>query len=142
MPDHQEHVLGTVDGIEIVLRALRCTDEGVTVELYGRANALTEQLDATFQAAWDEWEPVAIDAKRRGVRAPDPPTQPGTRLSDIPMTLSDDAGTAYEWRGSQAAGTGTEWDALRHFAPPPPPEATLLTVAIDGADARPYSMSL
>jgi hypothetical protein len=137
-----EHVLGTVDGIEIVLRALRCTDERVTVDVYGRANALTEELDAAYRAAWDEWEPVAIDAKRRGVRPPDPPTQPGTRLNDIRMWVSDDAGTAYRWQGSQAAGTGTEWDALRRFAPAPPPEATSLTVAIDSADARPYSMPL
>jgi hypothetical protein len=137
-----EHLLGTVDGIEIVLRALRCTDEGVTVDLYGRANPTTEQLDAAYRAAWDEWEPVAIDAKKRGVSAPDPPTQPGTRLNAVRMWVSDDVGTAYQWHGSQAAGTGTEWDALRHFAPAPPPEATLLTIAIDTADARPYSMAL
>jgi hypothetical protein len=137
-----EHVLGTVEGIEIVLRELRCTEEGVTVDLSGRANATTEQLDAAYRAAWDEWEPVAIDAGKRGVRPPDPPTQPGVRLNAIPMTLSDDAGTAYRWRGSQAAGTGTEWDALRRFVPSPPPQATSLTVAIDSADARPYSMPL
>ena len=48
-----EHVLGTVDGIEIVLRALRCTDERVTVDLYGRAHgpaaeatALTVAIDS------------------------------------------------------------------------------------------------
>jgi secreted protein with Ig-like and vWFA domain len=52
-----EHVLGTVDGIEIVLRALQCTDDGITVDLYGRANALTERLDAAFA----DWEQVAID---------------------------------------------------------------------------------
>jgi hypothetical protein len=137
-----EHVLGTVEGIEIVLRELRCTEDGVTVDLYGRANTITEQLDAAYRAAWEEWEPVVIDAKKRGVRPPDPPAQPGARLNAIRMWLTDDVGTAYRWHGSQAAGTGTEWDALRRFAPAPPPQATSLTVAIDSADARPYSMQL
>jgi hypothetical protein len=39
-------VLGSVDGIEVVLRGVRCTSDGVVIHLYGRPSERTDRLDA------------------------------------------------------------------------------------------------
>jgi hypothetical protein len=85
--------LGAADGIEIVLDAVECKADRVTVRFHGRASALTERLDASYRAAFAAWEPLAIAAKQRGERAPDPPRQPGEMLNDVALIVSDDAGT-------------------------------------------------
>ena len=125
--------LGEVDGIEIVLSAVQLDTDGVVVHLHAPRNARRDALDARHEAAVEDWEPVAAAAGRRGDRPPNPPAQPGALLNTIALCLQDDVGTRYRRRGSQAAGTGTEWDAVWRFDPAPPARATQLTVAIDGA---------
>lgn len=135
-------VLGSVDGIEIVLRGVRCTSDGVVMHLYGRRSERTDRLDAEHLAAFEDWAHLAVAAKERGEPPPLPPPQPGERLNGLGLTLRDDVDTTYRWQSSQAGGTGTEWDAVWRFAPGPPPEARELTVAIDSADGRPYTERL
>lgn len=140
-PDLQVH-LGEVDGIEIVLRGVEFTADGVVVHLFARQDALTHELDAAYRTAFEAWAKEAIAARRRGERPPDAPAQPGAMLNEISLRLQDDAGTSYWWRSSQAAGTGTEWDAVWRFEPEPPPEATQLSVALDAASGSVYSLLL
>ena len=71
------------------------------------------------------------DAKTRGERPPDPPEQPGAMLGELGLRLSDDVETCYRRRRAQAAGTGTEWEAIWWFTPAPPPSARRLHIAID-----------
>jgi hypothetical protein len=134
--------LGRFDGIEVVLRDVQCSFDGVVIRLYGRPSELTDRLDADYRAAFEEWAGLAIAAKQRGERPPDPPPQPGELLSRLGLTLRDDVDTTYRWHSTQAAGSGTEWDAVWRFAPGPPPGARELTVALGGADGRPYSRRL
>jgi hypothetical protein len=131
--------LGEADGIEIVLRAVELTPGGVDVHLYARRSALTDALDEAYRIAFEAWETPAIAAARRGEPPPDPPTQPGTMLNAIDLRLHDDADTSYRRLGSQAAGTGTEWDAVWRFGPRPPRGATRLTVSIPGAPGDGYA---
>lgn len=126
-------VLGEIEGIAIVLRAVDVSADGVVVHLGARRNARTDELDCAFETAVEAWELVAVAARHRGQRPPTAPAQPGAMLGDVPLCLHDDAGTDYRWLGGQAAGTGTEWDALRRFGPAPPPQATRLSVSIDGS---------
>jgi hypothetical protein len=135
-------VLGSVDGIEVVLRGVQCTSDGVVIHLYGRPSERRDQLDADYRAAFEEWARVGVAAKERGERPPTPPPQPGERLNGLGLILRDDVDTTYRWQSRQAGGTGTEWDAVWRFAPEPPPEARDLTVAIDSADRRPYPQRL
>jgi hypothetical protein len=134
--------LGSVDGIEVVLRGVQCTSDGVVIHLYGRPSERTDRLDADYRAAFEGWARLAVAAKKRGERAPDPPPQPGELLNGLELTLRDDVNTTYRWQSTQAGGSGTEWDAVWRFTPRPPPEARDLTVAIDSADSRPYSRRL
>jgi hypothetical protein len=134
--------LGSVDGIEVVLRDIQCSSEGVVIRLYGRPSELTHRLDADHRAAFEEWAGLAVAAQERGERPPDPPPQPGELLSRLGLTLRDDVDTTYRWYSTQAAGSGTEWDAAWRFAPGPPPGARELTVAIGSADGRPHSRRL
>jgi hypothetical protein len=135
-------LLGSVDGIQVVLRGVQRTSDGVVVQLYGRPSERTDRLDADYRAAFEEWARLAVAAKERGERPPAPPPQPGELLNGIGLTLRDDVNTPYRRHSRQAGGSGTEWDAVWRFAPGPPPEATDLTVAIDSADGRPYSERL
>jgi hypothetical protein len=88
-------VLGTRDGIEIVLRSVQCTSNGVVIHLYGRPNERTTRLDAEYRAAFEDWAHLAVATKQRGERPPPPPRQPGELLNDLALTLSDDADTTY-----------------------------------------------
>ena len=135
-------VLGSVDGIEVVLRGVQCGSDGVVIHLYGRPSERTDRLDAEYRVAFEEWAGLAVAAKERGERPPPPPPQPGELLNGLGLTVRDDVDTTYRWHSTQAAGSGTEWDAVWRFAPGPPPEARDLTVAIDSADGRPYSRRL
>jgi hypothetical protein len=140
-PSDLEADLGEVAGVEIVLCRVQLTADAVVLHLRGRRSAVTDALDTAYRIAFAAWEPEALAAARRGERPPDPPPQPGTVLSTIALRLHDDARTSYRILGSQAAGTGTEWDAIWRFGPQPPPEATRLSVTIDGTTAG-YSLQL
>jgi hypothetical protein len=140
-PSDLEAELGEVAGIEIVLCRVQFTGDSVAIHLRGRQSAVTDALDAAYRIAFAAWEHEALAAKRRGERPPDPPAQPGEVLSAIALRLRDDARTSYRLLGSQAAGTGTEWDAIWRFGPQPPPGATRLSVTIDGTTAG-YSLLL
>ncbi len=117
---------------------LRRVDVGaeVVVHVDARRNAHTDALDAGFMAAIAEWAAVASELRSRGERPPNPPAQPGELLATMTLSLTDDVGTTYRWNGSQAAGTGTEWNAIWRFVPAPPPDATQLWVAIDDVSGK------
>jgi hypothetical protein len=133
--------LGEIDGIAVILDAVGFADGAIVVHLRARRSMRRDELDAGFQAAFANWEQVASAARERGERPPDPPPQPGALLNAIALRLHDDAGTSYRWLGSQAAGTGTEWDAIRRFGPQPPAEATRLTLTLGDATGG-YSLSI
>jgi hypothetical protein len=116
-------VLGSVDGIEVVLRGVQCGSDGVVIHLYGRPSKRTDRLDAEYRVAFEEWAGLAVAAKERDERPPAPPPQPGELLNGLALTLRDDVDTTYRWHSTQAAGSGTEWDAVWRFAPGPPPES-------------------
>jgi hypothetical protein len=140
-PSELEAELGEVAGIEIVLCGVELTVDTVVIHLRARQSAVTEALDAAHRTALLAWEHELGAAERRGERPPDPPAQPGSVLNAIALRLQDDAKTSYRWLGSQAGGTGSEWDAIWRFGPQPPPEATRLSVTIDGTTAG-YSLQL
>jgi hypothetical protein len=140
-PSELEAELGEVAGIEIVLRRVELTADTVVIHLRARQGALTAALDAAHRTAMEAWEHEMLAARSRGERPPDPPAQPGAVLNAIALRLRDDAKTSYRRLGSQAAGTGTEWDAIWRFGPQPPPGATRLSVTIDGTTAG-YSLQL
>ena len=122
------HVFGSVDDVDVALGSLEVTATGVTLRLHGVEGERTAQLDAEYRAAFEAWAEVL---RRSRDEAGDPPTQPGTRvLTQLPISLTDDAGTRYVPVHGQSAGSGTEWLAEQRFEPVPPAEARCLTVKV------------
>jgi hypothetical protein len=116
-----------LDGVAVFVRAVEIGEQ-IAVRLCARRNARTDALDAAYDAAFEAWASVAVDSKAKGLRPPDPPRQPGAVLGELSVQIFDDVDTAYRWVGTEAAGTGTEWDAAWRFEPLPPPLARLLRV--------------
>src|SRR3954447_21557981 len=119
--------LADVDGITVVLVSVELWTSGMFVRLAGLRSALTDELDAEFDGAMIHWGVLAEDA-RAGSANPPAPRQPGERLMRLPLTVSDDLGTAYTSRNRSAGGSGTEWRSEWRFEPGVPREATRLTV--------------
>lgn len=136
--DGQENLdadLGVIDGVVIVLCRVEI-DAEVAVCIAARPNARTATRDAAHRAAFESWAAEALTFNSRCERPPNPPAQPGEILTAIALSITDDVGTSYRSRSRQAAGTGTEWDAIWRFGPVPPPAATRLWVAIDDLSGK------
>lgn len=78
-----------------------------------------------------QWQAEAR-RQRSGPDAPGPPQQPGARLSDLPLSVSDDVGTRYLSQVRSSGGSGTEWLSQWRFEPGAPLAASTLMIAIEG----------
>ena len=102
------------------------------IRLCAAQNERTRALDVRYATEFEQFTRELGAAKARGGAASRiPPEQPGAVLSRIPLTVSDDLGTAYRSNGRSAGGTGTEWRGEWCLEPGVPATATLLTVRLD-----------
>ncbi len=114
--------LAVVEGMTLVLLSVELWTTSVFLHLAVLRTSETDEQDAAHQRAMDAWG--------AGPRDGDPPAQPGERLTRLPLTLADDAGTRYRPTHRGAGGTATEWRAQWKFEPGPPPAATRMTITL------------
>jgi hypothetical protein len=119
--------LADVDGLTLVLASVELWTSSLFLRMAVLRNAVTDGLDAEHREAFERWS--------AGDRASPPPPQPGARLNALPLTVTDDAGTAYVAAGRASSGSGTEWRSEWKYEPGPPASATRLTLALQGTDA-------
>jgi hypothetical protein len=129
------HVLGHFEGIPVVFVSIEIWTDRLFIRLCAAQNERTRTLDAQWAREFEQYTQDVLAARERGEAArPEPPEQPGTVLSRIPLVVSDDLATSYQPNGVSAAGTGSEWRAEWCFEPGAPPEATVLTVCLDASE--------
>jgi hypothetical protein len=118
------------EGFEIVLVSVELWSEEVVVRLAVPRDTRTQQLEAHYEQALDEW------AKRRQQAADEPPPpQPGELLLDVDVQLHDDMGTAYRPRIAARGGSGRMFRGEWFFEPGPPTAATAMTVVLSADTA-------
>jgi hypothetical protein len=129
-------VLGHFEGIRVVFVTAELWTDRLFIRLCAVQNERTRTLDAQWTRQFERYTEALLDAAQRGEAArPEPPEQPGTVLSRVPLIVNDDAGTAYRRNGVSAGGTGSEWRAEWCFEPGVPRAATVLTARLDISDA-------
>jgi hypothetical protein len=125
--------LAAVDGMTLVLLSVELWTTSVFLHLAVLRTPKTDEQDATYQRAMDAWA--------AGPREGSPPAQPGERLTRLPLTIADDAGSEYHPTHRAAGGTATEWRAEWKFEPGPPPAATRLTITLEtGGEKRHHDL--
>ncbi len=129
-------LIGEHQGVPVMLEAVVLRRSGVLVFLAACRNHITDQLDAAWREAFEQWAERAKAARECGEEPPLPPEQPGSALREIPLVIGDDAGTTYRWAGTSSAGNKTEWEASWKFQPAVPAAARALTIVIDTDECR------
>lgn len=120
------------DGVPLVLASVELWTRSVRLRIAGLNNAASDRLDDEHRAALEGWSTNVRDAHARGSVADDPPQEPGARLLDMKLTLTDDLGTEYRWTGGSAGGSNTEWRLEAAFEPGAPAAARKLIVTANG----------
>jgi hypothetical protein len=115
--------LAEVDGMTLMLLSVELWTTSVFLHLAVLRTPETDEQDAAYQRAIDAWA--------AGARDDAPPAQPGERLTRLPLTIADDAGTRYHTTHRGAGGSATEWRSQWKFEPGPPPTTTRLTITLD-----------
>lgn len=125
--------LGDVDGITVVVVLLELWTSRLLLRLEALPNELTDALDGAFEderKAYEEhWR-----AYRDGVETEEPqlPEQPSAlRLSELPLSISDDVGTRYHALAT-ATGGPHPWRSEWRIEPGTPASATVLRIALEG----------
>ncbi|HWC09969.1 MAG TPA: hypothetical protein VG455_01985 [Acidimicrobiales bacterium] len=135
--------LGRSGDVEIVLEAVVLRGSGVLVALGVRPDDSWAHQQAEWQAAFETWTAQARRARDEGASTPAQPQRPWVQLSEVPLVITDDAGTAY----SRAVITsdkapGGRWEAIWRFHPATPAHARRLTVRIDKEPDRHHAHTL
>ncbi|WP_328291323.1 hypothetical protein OG218_00900 [Kineococcus sp. NBC_00420] len=115
--------VGVVAGLSVRLIGVR-VDTHVVVGLDVEPSPRRDAVLAEYEQAFAEWAEVG---RERGEAAPE---QPGTRLFEVVVEVTDDVGTVYSTEGANAGGSGTDWLGQRFFAPLPPVEAKWLRLRL------------
>ncbi len=135
--------LGRSGEVEIVLEAVVLRGSGVLVVLGVRPDETWAHQQAEWQAAFETWTARARRAGQEGASTSAQPERPWTRLADVPLVITDDAGTAYSWAGTTSDGAaGGRWEAIWRFAPATPAHARRVTVRIDKEPDRHHAHTL
>lgn len=135
--------LGDVNGVTVALQEVQIEcNAGIVMRLGVRPSTRTRALDAIYHDEVARWMRLARVAKARGHEPPEPPTPPGLILEALSLRVTDDAGTQYRQMWARAAGTGTEWEAVRMYAPLPPSTAGQLTIVVEGHRGTPCHVSI
>ena len=129
------------DGVEVALITVEVWSRGVIVRLVGLPSELTEGLEQSYFDAVDEWGRARREGRPHDDR---PPDDPGKRLFDVELTLSDDLGTSYESRFRSYGGSLERLRADWAFEPGPPDSVASLTLAVagDGIDTTSVRVAL
>ena len=135
-----DRALADVDGVTIVIRAVEIWTSKLLLRIGALQSAFTDRLDAEHKAEMPAWLATRHDKDHTDRRRV--PRQPGERLNDLPLGISDDVGTHYRSFNRSAGGSGTEWLAQWRFEPGVPPEATTLTIALEGDPADRQTVEL
>jgi hypothetical protein len=122
--------------------------DGVAIQLVGvsYANHVEVVLDAEpgperdaqlegFWTAWQQW------ADRADIEQPGP-SWPATALTQIVITIGDDAGTDYRFAWGEAGGMDTAYQNAMAFTPGPPPEARTLTITFAAPEQAPVTVEV
>lgn len=135
---HAPHdlVVGTSDGIDVRFAGVEFKDApdyvgtsagkpGIHVHFSAVRGEETIPRDVRFEREPKEWRKQRKAAGSD--RSENPPPMPSVAVFEgLATVVSDDIGTEYRRSGCQAAGGGTEWDALWVYTPAPPAEAQTL----------------
>jgi len=128
--------LADIAGITLVLASVELWTRSVWVRAAGMNNSTSDRLDQEHHRALQRWGQEIKAARARGASGDDPPRQPGERLMDVALALTDDLDTEYRSVSTQAGGTGTEWHLYRSFEPAVPDQASQLTLKVSDADGQ------
>jgi len=131
-------VFGEVEGLSVILDTVARGVADVAVTIRCQQDERTASLDEAHATAWAAWQARA----KSEPSASEPPEMPGAFMVEIPVEISDDAGTRYTLHGRTGPGSGREWKATMRFYPPVPEEARTLTVSIAAADGDQQAHSL
>ena len=134
--------VGLIGGVEAQLVGVT-VDNFVHVLLTTAPGVERDRLDAEHADAFGRWAATARETRE------DAPEQPGTRLMQVRVTVTDDVGGDYDFATGQAGGSGSEWQAMQSFRPRPPvgvrelrltlrspeePDGLSMVVPVDTAD--------
>lgn len=124
------------NGVTLVLASVELWTRSVRVRIAGLNNAISDRLDEEHRTALHGWASKVRDAHARGDVPEDPPPEPGARLLDTRLALTDDIGTEYRYVGGSAGGSNTEWRLETVFEPGAPAGAGKLILAAIGTVDR------
>ncbi|MDP8909117.1 MAG: hypothetical protein M3N47_08365 [Chloroflexota bacterium] len=124
------------NGVTLVLASVELWTRSVRLRIAGLNNATSDRLDDEHRTALNDWATKVREAHARGSVPDDPPQEPGARLLDMGLTLTDDVGTEYRWTGGAAGGSATEWRLEAAFEPGIPADAGKLILAAIGTNER------
>lgn len=136
--------LGDADGITVVLVLAELWTSRLVLRLEAMQNELTDALDATYDREWKDYQERWRVARKDGREGPDrSPEQPSaSRLTGLPLSVSDDLGTRYHALASATGGSDTPWRSEWRVEPGVPASARELTIALEGSDAVPLVLTL
>lgn len=138
------HRLGDVDGVTVMVVLVELWTSRLLLRLEALRNELTDALDAAFEdqrKAYEEhWR-----AYRDGVELEEPefPQQPSVyRLSNLPLSISDDAGTRYHALATATGGSEHPWRSEWRVQPGVPSSASMLAFALEGGQMQRQHLEL
>jgi len=136
--------VGDVDGITVVLVLAELWTSRLVLRLEALQNELTDALDAVHDREWKAYRERWRAARKDGGEGPDrPPEQPSvSRLTEMPLSVSDDLGTRYHAIGSATGGSDAPWRSEWRIDPGVPAGASELTIALEGGAGEPLVLTL
>lgn len=121
------------NGVTLVLASVELWTRSVRLRIAGLNNATSDRLDDEHRTAFEGWGAKVREAQARGSRMPDdPPREPGARLLDMDLTLTDDLDTEYRGTVSSAGASNTEWRLEVAYEPGVPVGASHLVLTAGG----------
>ncbi|MGO8907369.1 MAG: hypothetical protein ACLQMH_17350 [Solirubrobacteraceae bacterium] len=137
--------IADVDGITVVLVLVELWTSRVTLRLEALRNALTDALDAEYDAEWRAYQERWSGRPSSAYHHEDddgPPDQPSVaRLGGLPLSLADDVGTRYH-AVSGATGGPDPWRSEWRLEPGVPTSATVLTLGLEEGESEPQRVEL
>ncbi|GHE07636.1 hypothetical protein [Klenkia taihuensis] len=127
-------VLTRADGVVVELRAVEVANHvTLTLSATGPAAAAGSARYRSDVDAWARRVRAALDAGR-SADPERPPRHPADDVADLPVELTDDAGTTYAWVTGMAGHEDDPWRYVLHLRPTPPPEARALRIRVGDGD--------
>jgi hypothetical protein len=127
--------LGEVDGLGVLLTAVT-VDIRLGVHLQFADDDRRRPREAEFLLRRDE------ELTQAAASGSAPPPDPAQSLTAVTIKLTDDLGTMYERTAGRFGGSGTEFQGMWLFQPPPPARARQLRITAQAAGQQLTELTL